>query len=203
MMRGMMLFAWGLLVLAIAAFAFALYTRKSMLAEPESLPVLGEVNASFELTNQWGETITRDDLKGKVWVAYFFFTTCHSICPIMNRNAIDVQTEFAKNPEVLLVGFTVDPENDTVDVLKKWAEKHNAQRGKWHFLTGKREVLYNLSRETFKLGAEPGDETHQIVHSDKLVLIDRQGRIRGYYSGMNREEVQRLLQDIYRVLEEK
>lgn len=200
-MRGMMVFAWGLLVLAIAAFAFALYTRKSMSQAPAPLPILGEVNTPFEFTNQWGETITRDDLKGKVWVAYFFFTTCPSICPIMNRNAIDVQTEFAKNPDVLLVGFTVDPENDTVGVLKKWAEKHNAQRGKWHFLTGKRETLYNLSRETFKLGVDPGDETHPIVHSDKLVLIDRLGRIRGYYSGVNRDEVQRLLQDIYRVLE--
>lgn len=200
-MRGMMFFAWGLLALAIAAFAFALYTRQSMLNKQEPLPVLGEVSTPFEFKNQWGETITRDEFKGKVWIAYFFFTTCRSICPIMNRNAIDVQTEFAKNPDVIIAGFTVDPENDTVDALKKWAERHNAQRGKWHFLTGKRETLYNLSRETFKLGAEPGDETHQIVHSDRLVLIDRQGRIRGYYSGVNREEVQRLLQDIYRVLE--
>lgn len=199
-MRGMMIFAWGLLVLALVAFAFALYTRTRMLEKHEPLPVMGEVSTPFEFKNQWGETITRDSLKGKVWVAYFFFTTCNSICPIMNRNAMDVQEEFAKNPEVVLVGFTVDPEHDTVEVLKKWADKHNAQRGKWHFLTGKREDLYKLSRETFKLGAEPGDETHAIVHSDKLVLIDRQGRIRGYYSGMNREEVQRLLQDIYRVL---
>jgi len=201
-MRGMMLFAWGLLALAIAAFVFALYSRQAALNKEEPLPILGEVNTPFEFQNQWGETITRDTFKGKVWVAYFFFTTCPSICPIMNRNAIDVQTEFAKNPDVLMAGFTVDPENDTVAVLKKWSERHKAQRGKWHFLTGKRETLYNLSRETFKLGAEPGGKDHPIVHSDKLVLIDRQGRIRGYYSGVNREEVQRLLQDIYRVLEE-
>lgn len=201
-MRGMMFFAWGLLALAVAAFAFALYMRQAAVNTEEPLPVFGEVNMPFELQNQWGETITRDDFNGKVWIAYFFFTTCPSICPIMNRNAIAVQTEFAKNPEVLLAGFTVDPENDTVPVLKKWSERHNAQRGKWHFLTGKRETLYTLSRETFKLGAESGNKDHPIVHSDKLVLIDRQGRIRGYYSGVNRDEVQRLLQDIYRVLEE-
>lgn len=201
-MRGMMFFAWGLLALALAAFAFALYTRQRTLTQPEPLPVLGEVNTTFAFKNQWGETITQDAFKGKVWVAYFFFTTCPSICPIMNRNAIDVQTEFAQNPDVLMAGFTVDPENDTVDALKKWAERHKAQRGKWHFLTGERKALYELSRQTFKLGAEPGDASHPIVHSDRLVLIDRQGRIRGYYSGVNREEVQRLLQDIYRVLEE-
>lgn len=201
-MRGMMFFAWGLLALAVAAFGFALYTRQQMLQQEDALPVFGEVNTTFALTNQWGETITHETFKGKVWIAYFFFTTCPSICPIMNRNAIDVQREFARNPEVLIVGFTVDPENDTPAALKKWAERHGAQRGKWHFLTGDRKTLFELSRQTFKLGAEPGNEEHPIIHSDKLVLIDRQGRIRGYYSGVNRDEVQRLLQDIYRVLEE-
>jgi protein SCO1/2 len=200
-MRGMMLFAWGLLALAVAAFVFALYTRHTATKEPP-LPIMGTVDMPFEFKNQWGETITRETFNGKVWVAYFFFTTCPSICPTMNRNAIDVQREFAKKPQVLMAGFTVDPENDTVAQLKKWADKHGAQRGKWHFLTGDRETLYKLSREVFKLGVQPGDETHSIVHSDRLVLIDRQGRIRGYYSGMDKNAVQQLLQDIYRVLEE-
>jgi protein SCO1/2 len=200
-MRGMTLFAWGLLALAVAAFVFALYARHTATKEPP-LPVMGTVDMPFEFRNQWGETITRETFNGKVWVAYFFFTTCPSVCPTMNRNAIDVQREFAKNPQVLMAGFTVDPENDTVTQLKKWADKHGAQRGKWHFLTGDRETLYKLSREVFKLGVQPGDETHSIVHSDRLVLIDRQGRIRGYYSGMDKNAVQQLLQDIYRVLEE-
>lgn len=200
-MRGMMLFAWGLLALAVAAFVFALYARYTATKEPP-LPVMGTVDMPFEFKNQWGETITRETFNGKVWVAYFFFTTCPSVCPTMNRNAIDVQREFAKNPQVLMAGFTVDPENDTVAQLKKWADRHGAQRGKWHFLTGNRETLYKLSREVFKLGVQRGDETHSIVHSDRLVLIDRQGRIRGYYSGMDKNAVQQLLQDIYRVLEE-
>lgn len=201
-MRGMMIFAWSLLALATAAFVFALYTRQSIAKREEALPVLGTVDMSFSFKNQAGETITQDTFKGKVWVAYFFFTTCPSICPAMNRNAMNVQREFANNPEVLMAGFTVDPENDTVETLKKWAKRHEAQAGKWHFLTGDRETLYNLSRQTFKLAAEPGDKTHPIVHSDKLVLIDRQGCIRGYYSGVNPEQVQLLLQDIYRLLDE-
>ncbi|GIV11282.1 MAG: hypothetical protein KatS3mg020_0773 [Fimbriimonadales bacterium] len=202
-MRGMMIFAWSLLALATAAFVFALYTRQSTLKREETLPVLGTVDMPFSLRNQAGETITQDAFKGKVWVAYFFFTTCPSICPAMNRNAMHVQREFASNPEVLMAGFTVDPEKDTVDALKQWAKRHEAQAGKWHFLTGDRKKLYDLSRQTFKLAAEPGDKTHPIVHSDKFVLIDRQGRIRGYYSGVNPDDVQTLLQDIYRVLEEQ
>lgn len=201
-MRGMMLFAWSLLALATGAFVFALYTRQAALKQEEALPVLGTVDMPFSFKNQAGETITQDAFKGKVWVAYFFFTTCPSICPAMNRNATNVQREFANNPDVLMAGFTVDPENDTVDALRKWAKRHEAQAGKWHFLTGDRETLYKLSRQTFRLAAEPGDETHPIVHSDKLVLIDRQGRIRGYYSGVNPDQVQVLLQDIYRILEE-
>ncbi len=200
-MRGMMLFAWGLLALAIAAFVFALYARNAATKEPP-LPVLGAVEMPFAFKNQWGETITRETFKNKVWIAYFFFTTCRSVCPTMNRNATAVQREFARNPEVLMAGFTVDPETDTVAQLKKWADQHGAQRGKWHFLTGDRETLHKLSREVFKLGVESGDATHDIVHSDRLVLIDRQGRIRGYYSGMDKNAVQQLLQDIYRVLEE-
>lgn len=201
-MRKMMLFAWGLLALSVAAFVFALYARQAATKELP-LPVMGTVDMPFQLKNQWGETLTREAFDGKVWIAYFFFTSCPSVCPMMNRNAMDIQREFAQNPEVLMAGFTVDPENDTVEQLKKWAEKHEAQRGKWHFLTGDREMLYKLSREVFKLGVEAGDEAHPIVHSDRLVLIDRQGRIRGYYSGMDKNAVQQLLQDIYRVLEEK
>lgn len=201
-MRKMMVFAWGLLALSAAAFVFALYTRQAATQEPP-LPVMGTVEMPFQLKNQWGETLTRETFDGKVWIAYFFFTSCPSVCPTTNRNAMDIQREFAQNPEVLIAGFTVDPENDTVEQLKKWGEKHKAQRGKWHFLTGDRETLYKLSREVFKLGVESGDETHPIVHSDRFVLIDHQGRIRGYYSGMDKNAVQQLLQDIYRVLEEK
>lgn len=202
-MRAAMVFAWTLFALALAAFVFALMSRQAALKQPEPLPVMGTMDAPFKLTNQWGETITHEQLKGKVWVAYFFFTTCPSVCPIMNRNAIAVQRAYADNPDVILVGFSVDPEHDTVEVLKKWSERHEAIKGKWHFLTGDRKTIYELSRQTFKLGVEPGDKDHPIVHSDRLVLIDRQGRIRGYYSGMNPEAVQQLIHDIARVLNEQ
>ncbi|MCS7273172.1 MAG: SCO family protein [Fimbriimonadales bacterium] len=201
-MRVATLFAWGLLVLALGALVFALMSRQAALNQAESLPILGVVDTSFRLTNQWGETVTREQFKGKVWVAYFFFTRCPSVCPIINRNAITIQRAYADNPDVFLVGFSVDPKHDTVAVLQKWSQRHGAIKGKWHFLTGEREVIYNLSRKTFKLGVDPGDAQHPIVHSDRFVLVDRQGRIRGYYSGMDPAAVQQLIADIQRVLKE-
>lgn len=200
-----MAFSWLLLAASIAFFIYAL-TRTAKPAE-EPLSVFGTVSDSFRLTNQWGDTVSLDDLKGKVWIAYFFFSTCPSICPIMNRNMADVQLEFANNPNVLIVGFTVDPKTDTPEVLRRYGEKWGVQRGKWHYLTGDKEVIYRVARNSFKLGVSPappeqqGGE-HDFIHSEKFVLVDRKGQIRGYYNGVDKNEVQRLMQDVYRVLQE-
>ncbi|MFQ3610874.1 MAG: SCO family protein [Fimbriimonadales bacterium] len=209
--RLLMLMSWLVLLMALGVFVYALRQYQSrpqegqavqVLVEPARLQVLGEVKQPFQLTDQWGEPFSSERLKGKVWVGYFFFSTCVSVCPIMNKNAIDIQTEFLNTPDVLLVGFSVDPKNDTPEVLRKWGEKHNAQKGKWYFLTGDKETLYKLSIETFKLGVSEGDETHQILHSDKLFIVDRQGRIRGYYSGLDRNKVQELIADVHTLLKE-
>lgn len=203
--RLLMAFSWLLLAASIAFFIYAL-TRTAKPAE-EPLSVFGTVSDSFRLTNQWGDTVSLDDLKGKVWIAYFFFSTCPSICPIMNRNMADVQLEFANNPNVLIVGFTVDPKTDTPEVLRRYGEKWGVQRGKWHYLTGDKEVIYRVARNSFKLGVSPappeqqGGE-HDFIHSEKFVLVDRKGQIRGYYNGVDKNEVQRLMQDVYRVLQE-
>ncbi len=200
-----MAFSWLLLATSIAFFIYAL-TRTAKPAEGP-LSVFGRVSESFRLTNQWGETVSLDDLKGKVWIAYFFFSTCPSICPIMNRNMADVQLEFANNPNVLIVGFTVDPKTDTPEVLRRYGEKWGVQRGKWHYLTGDKEVIYRVARNSFKLGVSPappeqqGGE-HDFIHSEKFVLVDSKGQIRGYYNGVDKNEVQRLMQDVYRVLQE-
>ncbi len=204
-LRVLLVFSWVLLLIAIGAFVYALI-RVQQANAPQPLPVLGQVKNEFRLTNQWGETVSSDDLKGKVWVAYFFFSTCPSICPLMNRNMVDVQTEFAKNPEVVIVGFTVDPATDTPERLRKYGEKYGVQKGKWHYLTGDKQAIYKLALQSFMLGVEDasGDqqEAHPIIHSEKFVLVDRQGRIRGYYAGTHKPDVQRLMQDLYTVLEE-
>lgn len=203
-LRVLLVFSWVLLLIAIGAFVYALI-RVQQAKAPQPLPVLGQVKHEFRLTNQWGETVASDDLKGKVWVAYFFFSTCPSICPLMNQNMVDVQLEFGKNPEVVIVGFSVDPETDTPERLRKYGEKYGVQKGKWHYLTGDKEAIYRLALKSFMLGVEPASadqqEAHPIIHSEKFVLVDRQGRIRGYYAGTHKPDVQRLMQDIYRVLE--
>lgn len=204
--RVLMGFSWLLLIASIGFFVYAL-TRVNRIPSEPPLEVYGTVADPFTLTNQWGETVSLDDLKGKVWIAYFFFSTCPSICPIMNRNMTDVQLEFAKYPEVVIVGFTVDPKTDTPEVLRKYGEKWGVQRNKWHYLTGEKAAIYRVARNSFKLGVAPASPDqqggeHDIIHSEKFVLVDREGNIRGYYTGTDKNEVQRLMQDVYRILQE-
>ncbi len=206
-LRVLMVLSWLFLLASIGVFVYALMKVRERNA-PQPLPVFGEVKHDFHLTNQWGETLSLKDLEGKVWIAYFFFSTCPSICPIMNRNMVDVQTEFANNPEVVILGFTVDPETDTPERLRAYGEQYGVQKGKWHYLTGDKKTIYTLARESFKLGVEevPEDQRgseHDFIHSEKFILVDKQGRIRGYFAGTHKPDVQRLMQDIYTVLEER
>lgn len=200
--------AWLVLGLAALAFVLALWSRQAALvAREEALPVIGEVSTDFTLTTQWGDKLSLHDLKGKVWVAYFFFSTCPSICPIMNQNMTAVQEAIRDNPDVLIVGFTVDPDTDKPEVLRRYGEKFGVQKGKWYYLTGDRALIYRVARQSFKLAAEPApsgqsDSTHEFIHSEKFVLVDRQGRIRAYYTGTDKTSVQQLIQDIQKILNE-
>jgi protein SCO1/2 len=200
--------AWLVLGLATLAFLLALWYRQTALvARDEALPVIGEVATNFTLTTQWGDKLSLNDLKGKVWVAYFFFSTCPSICPVMNHNMTAVQEAIRDNPDVLIVGFTVDPETDTPEVLRRYGTKFGVQKGKWYYLTGERALIYRVARQSFKLAAEPApsgqsDSTHEFIHSEKFVLVDRQGRIRAYYTGTDKTSVQQLIRDIQKILRE-
>jgi protein SCO1/2 len=200
--------AWLVLGLAAVAFLLALWSRQAALvAREEARPVIGEVSTDFTLTTQWGDKLSLSDLKGKVWVAYFFFSTCPSICPIMNQNMTAVQEAIRDNPDVLIVGFTVDPDTDKPEVLRRYGEQFGVQKGKWYYLTGDRALIYRVARQSFKLAAEPApsgqsDSTHEFIHSEKFVLVDRQGRIRAYYTGTDKTSVQQLIQDIQKILNE-
>lgn len=205
-MRWLMGLAWVLLVLAMLAFLFALWQRhNALVARGEALPVLGTVNTDFTLTTQWGDKLSLKDLQGKVWVAYFFFSSCPSICPIMNKNMTAVQEAIREMPDVVIVGFTVDPDTDKPEVLRRYGENFGVQKGKWYYLTGDKRVIYRVARQSFKLAAEPAPNvqpgsTHDFIHSEKFVLVDRQGRIRAYYTGTDKTSVQQLIEDIPRVV---
>lgn len=202
--------SWGVLTCAILLLIIGyVHSRreKPSLPEASSLPVLGNVPA-FSLTAHTAQPITLDDLRGRVWIANFFFTTCRSICPIMQDNMVEVQKAFAGNPAVQIVSFTVDPERDTVLVLREYASRKGAIPGKWLFVTGEKKALYRLARQGFKLAADDMPEElqgtrHDFIHSEKFVLVDAQGRIRGYYSGLDMEQVRQLVEDAQKLLREE
>ena len=179
------------------------------MVDPELLRVgKGHRIGSFSLLNQDGETITEKEVEGKVYVAEYFFTTCATICPRMNDQMRRIQLKFADNDEVRLMSFTVDPEVDTVEQMKRYAEDHGAKTGQWHFLTGTKEALYSLARKSFFVlkpaeAQNLGDVGSDFIHTNNFVLVDRLGRIRGYYDGTSKQEVDELMLDIQRLLDEE
>ena len=163
----------------------------------EDLPITGTV-PDFEFTDSNGETITREDMEGKVWVADFIFTTCTMACPIMTGNMNIIHKSFKEDNNVRIVSISVYPEYDTPEILKEYASRYNANTDKWHFLTGPEESVKNIIKTGFKIG----DYEDIIFHSEKFALVDISGNIRGYYSGMKTEDMSKLKKDIKKLLKE-
>jgi protein SCO1/2 len=186
---------WGVLVaVLIAVFAATLVQR---LRRPEPPPVLGQV-PEFSLTNRDGRTVRRQDLAGSPWVADFIFTRCPASCPIMTARMARLNRELSGDRGLRLVSFTVDPDHDTPQVLQRYAQSFSAPES-WLFLTGGKEELFRLSKEGFKLGVEINTETdaiEPILHSTRFVLVDGEGRIRGYYDGFDEESMGKLEKDL-------
>ena len=138
---------------------------------------------SFEFVNQEGKTISSKDYEGKVYVVEFFFTTCPTICPIMNRKMVTVQNEFLGNPNFGIASFSITPDKDTPQVLKAYAENYGINHKNWHMLTGKSvEDVFELSNTGFKMPAGPGGEDHGgFFHSGMFALVDKDGFIRSRY----------------------
>jgi protein SCO1/2 len=178
------------------------------MVDPEMLRIgRGHKVGSFRFENQDGAWITDADMKGKVSVVEYFFTTCKSICPIMNSQMQRIQRKYAKQPDVRIFSFTVDPDIDTVAQMKRYATTHQAKAGQWHFLTGKKTDLYSLARRSFFVlkpaeAQNLGDAGSDFIHTNNFVLIDRQMRIRGYYDGTNPKEVSLLQAHIAQLLDE-
>jgi protein SCO1/2/putative membrane protein len=146
------------------------------------LPVLGPV-PEVALTDQSGARVGLAELRDRVWIADFIFTSCAGICPGMTARMAELQKRLADAPDLRLVSFSVDPGTDTVETLARYGKRHGVDPGRWHLLTGDRAAIHRLSIEGFKLGAGPAPDggPEPILHSSKLVLVDRAGRIRGYY----------------------
>lgn len=153
--------------------------------------------ANFSFVNQNGKTITQKDYEGKIYVADFFFTTCGSICPKMTTNMVDVQKAIANNPKVMLLSHTVFPETDSVPALKAYAVKYCVNDTKWNLVTGDKKEIYTMARKSYlavKLGRP--EQLYDMVHTENFVLVDTKRRVRGFYDGTKKEEIQRLIEDI-------
>lgn len=159
---------------------------------------------AFELTDQNGSVFSSEKMKGKITVANFFFTRCGTVCPKMTSELTRVQGVFKDNPLVLLMSMSVDPKHDSASVLKTFAAEYGAIDGKWFFLTGDKRNIYDLVITGFKLpvaDASEYDKTitdvdEMFIHSEKVLLLDRDGYVRGIYDGINKEDVDRLIVEI-------
>lgn len=153
--------------------------------------------ADFSFVNQNGKTITQKDYEGKVYVADFFFTTCGSICPKMTTNLVEVQKAIINNPKVMLLSHTVFPETDSVPVLKAYAIKNGVIDSKWNLVTGDKKEIYTMARKSYlavKLGKP--EQLYDMVHTENFVLVDQKKRVRGFYDGTKKEDIQKLISDI-------
>jgi protein SCO1 len=163
-----------------------------------SLEVLGDI-PQFDLVAQNGQQFHSQALAGKIWVADFVYTTCPGPCPRMTSQMREVQDAVLKVPDVRLVSFTVDPAHDTPQVLTDYAKTHGASPAIWYFLTGPPATLQTLDRDAFKLGNLDGT----LQHSTRFVLVDRQGRIRGYYDTSESAAIPKVISDIYALARER
>ncbi len=181
----------------------------------DALPILGPREAvapgdtlyhtipAFSFTDQLGREVNNQTFWDQVYVADFFFTTCPSICPIMRANLLDVQAAYQDDPQVALLSHTLDPEHDSVAVLKSYGERLGVNPEKWRLVTGERKTTYALAQEHYMISAlEDENEPGGIVHSGALILIDKSGHIRGYYDGTLKEDVAELIEDIEILLQE-
>ena len=158
---------------------------------------------NFELVNQDGQRFGSAQLAGKIWIADFIYTSCPGPCPMISTRMSELQKPLEKT-DVHLVSFSVDPEKDTPDVLRGYAEKLHAEPKRWDFLTGRKSAIYNLSHNDFKLAVSDGsDEAGIPVHSTRMVLVDRHGAIRGYYEATDADAVTKLLADTSHLLREQ
>ncbi|BHH84216.1 SCO family protein [Desulforhopalus sp. 52FAK] len=162
----------------------------------EKFKVYGEVTQDFTLYNQDGQLVTKEIFKDKVYVTDFFFTTCTTICPLMKRQMHRVYEAFKDTPGVLLFSHTIDPETDTVEVLKNYADGLGIKTDKWQLVTGDQQEIFNMAKQ-YMLGVIKDDTiVDGYIHSGHFVLVDKDRKIRGYYSGTDAQDVDRLITDL-------
>jgi protein SCO1/2 len=198
--------AWAVLGLTLVALT-VLALRSPARLEAKPLPVLGQVGP-FTLTNQHGSPVTDTALRGSIWVADIIFTRCPGPCVTLSRNLARVQETLRGAEPVRLISLTADPAYDTVEVLKHYAARYQADPARWQFLTGDKGEVYRLAIDGLKLGVTetPLDQRTNLndlfIHSTTFVLVDRAMRLRATYDGTEPEVATHVRRDLRRLLRE-
>lgn len=171
-------------------------SRVSGNAPPQAVQPEGKVAAefgnspAFSLTERSGKTLSKEDLRGKPWIADFIFTSCAGQCPLMSLQMKALQKQFGPETGFRFVSFTVDPKRDTPEVLAKYAGRYEAEKDRWFFLTGPMEEMNRILKEFFLNAVETPD-----MHSVRFILVDGAGRIRGYYDSSDPNAMNQLVHD--------
>jgi protein SCO1/2 len=162
------------------------------------LPVLNTVQ-NFSFLKQDSTLVSQKEVKGRIYVAEYFFTTCKGICPKMNKNMKAIYEQYKSDPNFLIISHTVNPETDSLPVLNHYADSLGASASNWWFVTGSKADLYRAARESYMLDDPKNSSKNideQFLHTQFFTLVDRQGRVRGVYDGIKKEEVAQLMLDI-------
>lgn len=211
-MKEKKILSWKIIVLVFIAVPAVLFLLINWYQNAfDKLPVYGQAEIingkkhehtvdTFTRQNQDSKQFSSAQLNNKIVIANFFFTSCTSICPRMMKHIVDVQKKFNNNPELAFVSFTVDPETDSAQRLKWYAHQIGINTSQWNLLTGNKKEIYKLARNSFFLTATDGDGgANDFIHSDQVVLIDKQKQIRGYYDGTNDKAMALLIHDIIKL----
>lgn len=175
----------------------------SMVEDPNKGDTIYSKIPGFSFVDQTGKEVTQKDFENKIYVADFFFSTCQGICPKMTNQLTRVQEAFKDEKKVKIISHTVDPKNDSVKALAAYGSTYKVNPEKWHLVTGNRDSIYSLGIEHYKLPvAEDAKADGGFLHSEFLVLVDKNKHIRGYYDGTVSAEVDRLIKDIKLLIEE-
>lgn len=218
----------GFFIVLLTVFYFFLFSSVDFSAS--KLPVINSNVKAFDFINQDGQHFTEKEIEGKVYVADFFFTTCRGICPRMNANMRRVYDNFKNEPDFMIVSHTCMPETDSVPLIKAYEQlmrtgklvkmadgsyrviKDSANTtaeglSNWTFLTGDKQLLYDMARQSYVIDNNQQDTTQKIsdqfIHTQFFALVDKQRRVRGIYDGLKDDEIQKLLKDIKDLLKEK
>lgn len=202
-MKRKTLYYIGFFVLLFSGFMYGMSRLIPGFTEVK-MPVLSYVQP-FSFTDQNGKLFTEKEVSGKVYVAEYFFTTCPGICPKMNRNMKKVFEQYRNEPDFMILSHSVDPETDSVGRMKFYADSLGVNGANWHFLTGRKDSLYQAARVSYLLDDPKNNNGRiedQFIHTQFFALVDKSGRVRRIYDGLKKNELDQLIQDIPELLAE-